>query len=614
MGFILGCNYWASNAGTEMWKQWNSDSVEDDLKILSENGVKYLRVFPNWRDFQPVTPVLTVFGDVLEYRMSNDEKPDNVYYLDHTMMKKFYEFCRLCEKYNIYIIVGLLTGWMSGRLFIPPALVGKKLFSDPIALYFEQLYIRGFVTYFKKEKQIIAWEHGNECGCLDRPESTEQSAMWTAIISNAVKSVDHERMLISGLHNLNIYDKWRICDQAEYTDMLGAHPYPFWNAPAKMDKITNLRTLLYPVARSKFYSDISGLPCFIKEVGTMGNSVCSDTNSEKFLKAVMFSAWENGIKGVMWWCANEQLNLNTLPYEFMMCETELGLIDKNRKPKPVLYAMKEFDKFINSLEFELPKLNFDACCLTTHGQDQFGVSFMSYILSKQAGFDIKIAYADDGIPECDTYLMPSYNGNNIMHKDNYLNLKNKVRNGADLYISYDEGIISEFEELTGLRIENTEHGIFKNKIEINSEEIEFVQNSRLDITVVSAKILISDKYDMPIITKNKYGKGNVYFVSFPIESMLLNKTNAFVVGYSQIYKLIFKNIINRRPVISNNKELYITNHYENDILYCVISNYSDVMQNMDLIISNNYKAIEFFNNVENKCKPYESVIIKFKHL
>ncbi|MBQ7934809.1 MAG: hypothetical protein IJ333_00445, partial [Clostridia bacterium] len=55
--FLIGCNYWASNAGTEMWRQWEPETVREDLKVLSENGVEYMRVFPNWLDFQPMTPI-----------------------------------------------------------------------------------------------------------------------------------------------------------------------------------------------------------------------------------------------------------------------------------------------------------------------------------------------------------------------------------------------------------------------------------------------------------------------------------------------------------------------------------------------------------------------------
>lgn len=45
MEFILGCNYWASNAGIEMWREFEPDTIDNDLKILSTHGVKYLRVF-----------------------------------------------------------------------------------------------------------------------------------------------------------------------------------------------------------------------------------------------------------------------------------------------------------------------------------------------------------------------------------------------------------------------------------------------------------------------------------------------------------------------------------------------------------------------------------------
>ena len=52
--FLLGVNYWDSISGTDMWKNWSEEVVYNDLKALSENGVRHLRVFPNWRDFQPV--------------------------------------------------------------------------------------------------------------------------------------------------------------------------------------------------------------------------------------------------------------------------------------------------------------------------------------------------------------------------------------------------------------------------------------------------------------------------------------------------------------------------------------------------------------------------------
>ena len=50
----IGCNYWASHAGTRMWELWDEEIVRKDLKLLAESGCEMLRVFPNWELFQPI--------------------------------------------------------------------------------------------------------------------------------------------------------------------------------------------------------------------------------------------------------------------------------------------------------------------------------------------------------------------------------------------------------------------------------------------------------------------------------------------------------------------------------------------------------------------------------
>ncbi len=76
-----------------------------------------------------------------EYRLHEAELPQNPYYLDETMLERFGIFCDLAEKYGLKLIVGLITGWMSGRTFIPPALFGRNLSSYTAALLFQQKFI-----------------------------------------------------------------------------------------------------------------------------------------------------------------------------------------------------------------------------------------------------------------------------------------------------------------------------------------------------------------------------------------------------------------------------------------------------------------------------------------
>ena len=66
MEYMIGCNYWGSKWGTEMWANWDAESVENDLRTLAQYGVNTLRVFPNWRDFQPLHKLYGYIGEFNE--------------------------------------------------------------------------------------------------------------------------------------------------------------------------------------------------------------------------------------------------------------------------------------------------------------------------------------------------------------------------------------------------------------------------------------------------------------------------------------------------------------------------------------------------------------------
>ena len=385
MEFIIGCNYWASNAGAEMWRNFDIDIIDDDLKILSENGVKYLRVFPNWRDFQPVVPVIGARGNIEGYSFENDREPDNEFYIDEQMTKRFSDFLDVCEKYKLSVIVGIVTGWMSGGLFVPPALYEKNVISDHLALYFQQLFIRGFVEKFKDRNVISAWDLGNECNAMAEVSTRWEAVHWTASVSNAIRAADPTRPIVSGMHGLGIDGEWQIGDQAMFTDMLTTHPYPFWCEHTKIDGILGFRTTIHATAQSKFYSDIGGKPCFAEEIGTMGPMVCREEKAADFLRVNMLSLWANGAKGIMWWCAFDQTKLESFPYTEQMVERELGMVDEDRNPKPVLKEMKNLSEKFDSFDFNLPEAAIDGVCILPYGQrNHWSVGYMTYTLAKKA--------------------------------------------------------------------------------------------------------------------------------------------------------------------------------------------------------------------------------------
>ena len=610
--FMLGCNYWASHAGIEMWMNWDRDQVEKDFKVLSENGIKHIRVFPLWRDFQPVMSVMAAGAKHREYLMEGCIYPSNPYFLDETMLDHFETFCDLAKKYNFKIIVGLITGFMSGRTFIPNALNNMNLFTDATALQFQMLFIKGFIGRFKSRKEIIAWNPGNECNNLsslskhDRPRSA--AFTWLMLISNAIRAADATRPVISGMHGLKVEnDTWLIEDQTECFDMMTTHPYPSFVPHCSIDPINSIRTLMHATAESMFYSNVADRPCLVEEIGTLSHNICNDDISADFLRVNLFSTWSHGMTGLLWWCAHDQDKLTTPPYNWCMLERELGMTTSDLKPKKYLNELKKFSAWLDTLDFKLDKLLIDAHIILSHKQDNWGIGYMSFILGKQAGVTLDFVSPNQDIPDGEVYFMPSTCEDKPLYSDKYEQLKKKVEDGAILYISNENGFFTQFEQFIGNTVIEKEQVNISGKFHLNSEEFEYKSNIHYKLAPITSKVLAVDDRGDPIVTVNNYGKGKVYYLAFPLEKMLCNKNRAFDSNAHKIYEYILKDVIAKKDVISINSKIGIA---QNGNIITVI-NYSD--RTMDTNLKFNNKTIKdiYYGNPQ-KLSPCDAAVFSIE--
>ena len=575
--FILGTNYWASHAGTDMWKDWQVEVVEKDLSVLRCHGIKYLRVFPNWRDFQPVVPAYGGGHSLKELPMEGDARPENPFYLSEKMLERFHTFCGIAEKEGLKLIVGLITGWMSGRLFVPPALYEKNLYTDPLALYLQQLYIKGFVTSMKEEKSICAWDLGNECNCMDKAEKREEACCWTSVIVNAVKASDPGRPVISGMHSLELSGIWNIQDQGEMTDMLTTHPYPYWVEHCHRAPITDFRVLLHGTAQTQYYAGIGKKPCLVEEIGTMGPMVCDEEREAKFFKVNLWSNWANGAAGVMWWCAHDQSLLTAPPYDWNMCERELGMLDVSMNPKGVLRELDLFQKSLAELSLELPRRKADGVCILSQGQDHWGIAYMAYLLGKQAGLTLDFAWCEQELPDSGFYFLPSV-CMPAMSKRSYDRLKEKVSQGTVLYISSDDGFFTEFETFAGLRVEEASQAASEGEACWDGRKLPYSRTYTRKLSLSGAEQIFSDESGRPLFTVNRYGKGKVYYLNFPLEKALLEEEDGFEKEYYRIYQKAAEDLLRGRGIQKENPWVGMTVHSGEKEDFIVLINYTSEEQ------------------------------------
>ncbi|MCS7061205.1 MAG: beta-mannanase [Anaerolineae bacterium] len=587
--FVVGCNYWASHAGAAMWRDWQPEVVARDLERLAKVGLQVLRVFPLWPDFQPLTQLGTGFGPV-EFRHDEEALPDDDAGragVSAIALQRFRVLADLAAQHGLHLIVGLITGWMSGRLFTPPAFVGRNALTDPLVLMWQTRFVRYFVRCFRDHPAILAWDLGNECNCMG-PATREQAWAWTSAITNAIRVEDSTRPIVSGMHSLSPAPTgtWRIQDQGELTDVLTTHPYPYFTPYCDQDPVNTMRTILHATAESRLYADIGGKPCLVEEIGTLGPMVADERTAADFIRAALFSSWAHDCHGLLWWCAFDFGHLSQAPYDWDAYERELGLFRADGTPRPVLDELSQFVQLLSELPIrKLPPRRIDGVCILSEGQDQWAVAYSTFVLAKQAGFDIRFQYADQPIQDAALYLLPSVSGGRILYRRRWLELLERVRAGATLYVSHEDGMLSPFtapfgvEVLTRARRDGAAsirfdgvagHPLFTTRAPIDLR----LKPARADVTVLGRT-----EDGNPAFIHTPYGRGALYFLSAPIERELTHTAGSFHLPNApacwQVYRHIAQPVLASRIATKHHPHVGLTEHtLEDNRRALVVINYS----------------------------------------
>jgi hypothetical protein len=551
--FFVGCNYWASHAGTRMWADWRESVVREDLKQLADAGMQVLRVFPIWPDFQPIHQLYGGSGRKREIR--HGEKPlghDEIGRagMSRTALNHFKKLADLAQQNNQKLVVGLITGWMSGRLFVPPALEGLNVLTDPAALRWQARFIKIFVGMFKDHPAITAWDLGNECNCMAPVETADQAWLWTSHIVNAIRAIDPVRPVVSGMHSLVPAGKyqWKIQDQAELTDVLTTHPYPPFVPHCDQDPVNTMRNGLQATAESLFYAGIGNKPCFAEELGTLGPMVASEQVAAEYVRSALFSLWAHDCRGLLWWCAYDQDQLTHPPYDWGPVERELGMFHADRSPKPLVAIMKKFGTLLNKIPLtELPARTIQGVCVLAENQDQWGAAYASFVLAKQANLDITFQQAGQPLRDSNLYLLPSVAGMSPFMHHVWQELLTRVEKGATLYLSHDDCYLSPFAEVFGLEVITRERRLAPATVTLDGLEGKpgFILPSKVKLTLKPGrrtKVLGSEKDGNPAFACAAYGKGKVYFLSVPIEKYLSETPGSFHSPAAQPFWKIYRHI------------------------------------------------------------------------
>lgn len=571
MAFLTGVNYWASNAGMHTFKDFNEQVIDKDFEFLSKHGVDTVRVFPLWPDFQPIensrakttTFPIRVNGAPVEYLKYKSG-------LSEDACDKFSKLLALAKKHNLKVIVALLTGWMSGKKFVPEAIGELNPITDKKAIVLECAFIEDFVKVFKDSKQIIAWELGNECNALSLESPRADNDLWVQTVSQAIRLADPTRPIFAGMHGLSANGNWSLQTLARFTDMQTTHPYPLFTPFCSKEEITTMRASLHASAESEYYASISKKPCLVEEIGTLGPMVISGEKSGNYVEKAYATSFASGTTGFLWWCAFDQDKLDFAPYDTFAIEQNLGIAYDNETPKPLLLKLNETANFFKALP-NLPAPEKDVTVILSNEQDEWKTAYGAYVLALQSGHTATFTFENQELPKSKNYVLASITSQTGIPSILVKQLVKEVENGANLLITYNGGYLSSFEKLTGLEVQGRTELPHTLNFTVDGKAVEISTQAKLLLKPTTAKVVVENDSDV-ILTENCLGKGKVYFFNAPLENAF---SETFYPQDTNLYTVYEKTFENKLKISTTNSKVAVFSYDLNGKHGAILVNFSN---------------------------------------
>lgn len=551
-GFFTGCNYWAKHAGMYMWSDWKPQIIERELSELEKYGVSVLRVFPLWSDFQPLTGDCRARGSYRSYRFRDNRPLPNWAGVDDEMVRRFAWFCDCAERHGMKLIVGLVTGWMSGRQFVPSVFEEKDVLTHPDSVMWQTRFVKYFVNALKDRKAIAAWDLGNECVCLGGKQTAELYN-WMDHISMAIRSVDSTRPVVSGMDGLSPGDSTQapIRLNGELMDVLCTHPYTHYVKGGGLEAFNTMRDGLLPTAQTLMWGDIGGRPCFIEEIGNIGTSSISQSRTAAGIRTILFSAWANDLKGLLWWCNADHEALDFPPYDLTPFERELGLLDQEYNPKPVMLEMRDFQKFRRSLPFRrLPARTTDSVIVVSEKAELSGANdgwipaFGSYLLCRQAGLDPRFAGAEGPLPDAPLYILCAANNLLSYTYSAQRRVFEKAERGATVLVLHSAfSRLTHMRRMTGLEVDYCAQSRCRREFALAKyPERKMVCEDSWTSRLIAreAEVLARTEEGEPVFTRFRLGKGTVLVVNSPVDRAAVERNDTLTGPDIMPYYLFFR--------------------------------------------------------------------------
>ena len=328
----IGVNWVPSVEGMQWPYEWNPENIEADFAAMASLGINFIRFDLVWAWIEPLPG---------QYNEKAFEQLDFLIELAH--------------KYQIYLNPAFFIGGEVGDAFWDvPWRNGRHPHDDAEMLRRQADHIAEFGRRYHDEAAIIAWDLTDEppFWMVSGSTTDAMAANWTRLLCQSLRSTDPHHLILCGTAAQEVFrGPFRIDNIKEWVDFSSVHPYPIFQPLLYSEPLLSTR-MTYAAAFETKLSMGANKPVLMQEFGA-SSAMYGPDRLGQYYRTMMYSALGAGSMGLIAWCATDahpEFQFKRAPYIRNPHETQFGITDYQRNPRPHGLEMAKIRKVIDQID------------------------------------------------------------------------------------------------------------------------------------------------------------------------------------------------------------------------------------------------------------------------
>ncbi len=530
-----------------MWKQFDSEVVRQELRVLAQHGLNVTRSFFFLPHFMP--------------------EPDTI---DEECVERYAHFLDLCREEGIDTIPTFIVGHMSGENWDVAWRGSKDLYVDGWMLAQQAFFIRSMAGRFKDHPAVVGWLISNEMPLYAGNPSPRYGRSWAQLMVQAVRAAGATQpvSLGDGAWGVEITGNdngFRLRDLVSIVDFFGPHVYPMTDDPVRQHL-----TAAFTCELCHF-----GKPVILEEFGC-STDFASEEHAADYYRQVLHTTLLAGAVGWIAWNNTDFELIDRDPYRHHPFELHFGITDLHGRPKAPLYELQRFRQLLDRIDFTrcsrppsevgivIPSY-FDTAYPFTRVEERAVIRqilLQAYIAAREADLAPGLVRELDEIPPAKLLLLPS---TKALTGPIWGKLEERAKQGAVVYLSYFAGStpsqrgpwypsLNQFfgveHQLRYGLVDPVEAELVTWTVQENfgdlraGDQLSFTVSGNehgrafLPVIPTEAKVIAVDQQGRPALLEREIGSGAIILSTYPVEYFAASRARANPETTYRVYRAL----------------------------------------------------------------------------